>query len=499
MRAKLLLGNQSNNRLIINQLPQGITLLKENKLDDDNVIYYFGKKIDVTDYRVHMSDSGSEIKKRRYRFRQNLKLWKLLFSCDDELTYTNHGITIKTSFLPHIDTFSNLLNQDEIYFPVAFLNQERPTGGAYIYLWTCNKDTHKNYLPEADNYLPVAVFHTGACMFGSTLYGIDEKNQKYSLTDPKVTIPETCMIEHIQIDHELHPDELLSRQSFINLIPWIKTLSKTIKPIIKHQIPLPNYIIYGIAQYLKGTLSKQALKVYVRAIKSRAKKHEFELTQIANQYDIDIQFISTLQCLNLDQFHEDTLVEDLLKLVNVDFNTNHKESLSDAIPLLFNGITNYLSSQPNHIGELWRIVKKSHQNYSLINKTDLLQLNYIDYSATLALCKKIANGNNVCSIMPSHEKHIALGYKNIFSEKLAGILCASYLPAFHISIAKYNHAVFYLTNHIDEICSLLQTDLIKLSSLQTAATALNSIELSEHTLVSLISLLSNGDKTTMRI
>ena len=115
--------------------------------------------------------------------------------------------------MPYINTFSNLLNRDEIYFPIAFLNQDGPIGGAYIYLWTCNKDTHKNYLTESDDSLPVAVFHTGACMFGSMLYGIDDKNQKHSLTDPKVVIPETCMIEHIQNDHELHPDELLSKQS----------------------------------------------------------------------------------------------------------------------------------------------------------------------------------------------------------------------------------------------------------------------------------------------
>lgn len=464
-----------NNNTTLQQkwISHGFLLLKESDASHppsfNSFIYYHQKRIALSNPFLTQIISFKSSSYRKL-WRQKIRFWQSIFSVNKNiLSYANHGFSIHTNLTENISTFANSLSKSETYFPVALSKNNQITGGLYIDLWKTTKNNVSSNLAQ----LPISVFHTGACMFGATLYGIDQFNEKHPLTEPNYRIPNNHIIEKIECNHAMHPDEKLWRSMFEISISFIKALSKSEIPTIKYHLPLSNYIWYGIIRFLNSSMTSSALTDYIKLVKHRAQEHKNYLINIAKLHSLNIETYSTLDALELDLLNENNITEALLQ--KIDYPTSIEVKLDN----IFLHMIKFLSKQTNYVGKIWEIIQNKIYNEfesCKIDLNNLFHLNYIDYGATVALSVTSAHGGNVCAFFPSHEKSILLTYKNFFADKLGEILCANYLPSVHICTEKYYNSIFFLKEHIEIVNELLNTDITNLLALQTAAIAMDSQE-----------------------
>ena len=316
------ISEKRNKRLAIKQFAEGFTAFLEKAPHDtdseygDAWMHNSGKSLGVSNAiyeRPELEELSPENSShRRNRMRRTQKVWADLFQHDDDLAYSSERYSLVSRLSHDVSVISTLEARDEIYFPVAFLKDQKAVGGAYLYLWQAATPEQAKTQRASISDQPIKEFYTGGCLFGSTLYGIDQYGERHPLTNPHHTIPEGRRVESIYSPFESHPDELLTRQSLINKVPMMKALSHENEVSLRYHLPLANYIIYGLNWFFKGQLSYSSLLEYIDLVKARANEHRAFLVGFEHQYGIKVITRTTIDKQGLVETAKEELVHALL-------------------------------------------------------------------------------------------------------------------------------------------------------------------------------------------
>ncbi|GAA3926747.1 hypothetical protein [Litoribacillus peritrichatus] len=486
-------SEKRNKRLSIKQFPEGFTAFSEKSPDDTNTdfgdawMYNSGKSLGVCN-EIYAHPELEELSlehssHRRNRLRRTQKLWADLFQHDEDLMYSSDQYSLVSRLSHNVSVISTLEARDEIYFPMAFLKGNRALGGAYTYLWQAAtpEQSKVQRAPIADK--PIKEFHTGGCLFGSTLYGVDQQGERHPLTNPHHQIPEGRIVESIYCPYDSHPDELLTRQSLINLVPMMKALSHEQAIKLRYHLPLANYIIYGLNWYFKGQLTYESLLQYIDLVKERAGDHLTFLAGFEREHGITVLTSNTIESLALVETPTHQLLTSLLNKIGVeqrDCQTLSQEEITAYRAKVSEAMWTFLANQPVAESDLWYEVRtKVNEGQLKIDLGDLLSINYMDYSANLAMSVVQHGDREVMSLLPTHESPVMHWYKRALAEEYGAALCMQWLVPIKVHMSDFRDRLFFTEDYLSQIEDVMSNNLVAKNFLQTASIALDSPELAD--------------------
>lgn len=474
------LAKTLNNQFVLKQFPEGFSALREVP----NIDNYVDSDERRDSGRTLTIDMEVTTRLRRRYKKRTLQLWNALFDTGVDLHISHKDIQVVSYLSKNVSTITPVEFREEYYIPMAYLKDDIPTGGNYLHLWEAGTAEAKKITRKSLKEQPAKEFFTGGCMFGYPLYGIDQSGNKHSLTNPHSEIPSHAKIHFIDSKYESHPDEIQNRESIENIIPLIKVFSNGLAKI-RYHLPTPNYILYGVNWYLKGKMSSSALKSYIKIVKDRATYHKNFICMLSKEHKIEMMTSSTLDCLQLDRISEDDFINTLFRNLDIDCPVTDESSdleLTNARRRLFDAIFSRIASQPGNLGKVWKHLEKLKNEGDISNSANpnLLQINFLDYSANLAEAVDMHEDREVFSIWPSQESPITHWYKKLFAEEFGTAMCLHWLSPLQVHIEKYRDRIFYIEDCIDDINLILSKGLLKYNFLQVAAVALDSLELAEY-------------------
>jgi len=493
--------------LTVKQYPEGFTAFEEQSIETPNNEYgsfwmkYAGRDISVYNpLPVHeVPEIYSASKSRGRTTRRNIEAWQELLGSSGEISFSCNGYSVESALSKDISILSTKASRYEQYIPLAFKKDGKVTGGSYIYLAqtgvTEETKVPRNHISESR----IGEFLIGSCMFGATLYGKDQYGNKHPLTNQLYQMPENCIIQSVDDNTTLHPDEQLTHKAFLNHIPLIKALSHDC-PSINYHIPLSNYIIYGLNNYINGTITKNALTDYVALVKERALQHRSFLQDTCAEHAIALRITCTLDPLGLADSNNDEVFEQLLGKLQLTDSIKEKYTDDERVDLcnkIVSASINYLAEVEGEVGNVWKVAQHKLQTESFkLNKSEfdiLHQLNYIDYSANLAVSVDRYDNREVCTLLPSMETPVQILYKKMFSEEFGPAMTMNWLPPVLIQMEQYRNRIFNLEDYLGHISALLDAGIIENSFLQMASVALDSPELAGKAAIGINSILSSHE------
>ncbi len=392
---------------------------------------------DSTDRVLYMSSSS-----RRKYFKRSLNLMESLMGSRDQFSLSNGEYRI----LGKGDSGTDILSSDQIkgeyYFPFAFYEHNELKGGAYLNFKTIGDSGKSKHLSAQG----ITEFHTGGCFFGSTMLGVDQKGKQHSLTNPHYEIPDDVQIVSIVAQPELHPDEVLTRESLKNFGVLMKCLASNTQSVLNYHLPEDNYLLYGLNWFVQGALTESAFHEYVAHVRQRSADMRLFLTELAETQGIRVVYRSSFESLNFRSYETQRFLTDLLS----DYGFQQTSDIQCSHRLLEVFKHRLISTGGHDARQLWKeALGPEHQ--SIQHLDSLLGLNYIDYSASLALSVLSSKNARVCSLLPLQEAPVVHFYKKLFSRMLAEkeLLYIQWLPPFLVHIEDFKERAFYISDYLD--------------------------------------------------
>ena len=481
-------GEFSKKKLTVKQYPEGFSAfeIKDDLQFGDYWMLDSGRSLSVANpepvrpvpEQFEVSRSGA---RRRFK-KRTLNLWNSLFSGaeDIELSSGDYKLVSRLSHDPSAICVERY--REEYYLPIAYMYKNIPVGGNYLHIWESGTVPQLKVPRLSIQQQPVKEFFTGGCMFGSTLYGIDQFGNQHPLTNPYHKMNEESIVQSIVCPYSLHPDEIVTRESLRNSVTLMKVLGQGDSAVLRYHLPVVNYLIYGINWFLQGKLSRAALVEYVDQVKKRSVVQRQMVQKIACESNIEINIFSTLDVLGLAESRSEEILENLFSVIGLPIRSFDQLSAEDLLALRIEVIDKMIAylCLDDFVGEVWsHIQNKVIEGSVSFEPGDLLSVNYMDYSANLALAAKSHGDREVVSLLPSHESPVSYWYKKTFAEKFGAVLCFHWLSPVQVHIAEYRNRIFYIEDNIEELNALLESGIITKSFLQTAATALDSAVFAE--------------------
>jgi hypothetical protein len=456
-----------NKRLSLKAFPQGFLSLFEQSSQDMNRsfgsywMYCAGHSLSLCNRSVGeetdcllLSNSSSG----RKHMRRALTSYEHLFGGRDvNLGFESLGL--RSDMSKDLDVLSSFQIKGEYYFPFAFTQDQQVISGAYLNIRQYGIEYSK--APRADiQSSPIKEFYTGGCFFGSTLYGVDQIGVHHSLTSPHNVMPEGTFIERLVVNPDLHPDEVLTRESLKNFIPLMKVMSQSDKPTLHYHLPVDNYIFYGLHWYFEGFLSEQALEEYIRVVRQRSDDQWRFLNSLADQYGVKIIRRNSLSDLNIDLIDSERFLSKFLSSLSLDKEVL-KADLRTAKALTIKSLWQTLKHEESDNSIFWQIAYDKQDDPAIGTQPDcLLMFNYIDYSASLAASVAKHGDRQVAALLPIQESPVVHFYKKLFSEKIGALLSIQWLPPFLIHIPDFHDRAFYLSDYLDDVNELKLEDIV---------------------------------------
>lgn len=349
---------------------------------------------------------------------------------------------------------------DEVYLPWCFVKENEVVGGAYIYAWECGgKGKEPKQFPSKNN--PIQAFATGMCLFGDDLIGIDQFKQLHPLTNSKNNL-EGKTICAIQESKEKHPYTNLTQGMLQNLLPLIKACAAKDSKIYFH-LPVPEYIVYGIKMRVYGQMSKDIFYEYLKLVIAHGKEVKNAIKQIADAFNIYIEFTSPLDILNLDHTSK---IEELFSELPTVSKISEQNKLAEQ--KLVQTMIKILCASTHVCGHIWKIYAKQ------TNELHLLDLNYASYAVHVAMTASMHKSENICLLDMASEVLIGKAYSKYFAALFGSILCLHWLPPIFLHDNKYNE-IYLCGDYKGAVNSVLEHTMKK-CPLQTGKYVYNALK-----------------------
>lgn len=457
-----------NKRLAIKTFHQGFISLYEQAPDDMDRsfgsywMYCAGHSISLCNRSISEETDSLLIENsssRRKYMRRAMNLIKQLFG-DMEIDLKFNSLGVKLDLSQNVDVLSSLQIKGEYYFPYAFTQNSQVKSGAYLNIRQCGEKAVLKTPRDLLKVSPIKEFYTGGCFFGATLYGVDQEGKHHSLTSPYYEIPQGTYIDRLLVNPDLHPDELVTRESLKNLISLMKVLSQSETPVLHYHLPVDNYIIYGLNWYFEGVLTGSTLLDYIREVRKRSDDQWKFLNSLSDQYGVGIVRRNSLDPLDFQSIETESFLFDFMDSLSIDI-SDSKKDLYETKNLVIESIWEKLKKDKSSSSRFWNIAYEKMEHTLLDSSQDsLLTFNYVDYSASLAASVDLYGDRQVAALLPIQESPVVHFYKKLFSEEIGALLSIQWLPPILVHIPDFLDRIFYLSDYLEGITDLNIEDVI---------------------------------------
>ncbi len=379
---------------------------------------------------------------------------------------------------------------------VVFLPISTSASPLYIHPWVSTSD------PVSGPFPKIKEFVMTNCLFGGSILGIDEQENRYPLIDHKLHVSD--MITRIVVDESIHPYEAMSFAALEGLFPLMAQSGCDF--IIRYHLPVIDYMLYGIHLYISGKIAFDALEEFVEQVKIRGQKHRTTIQALAEKSGIVIKVESPFDNLFAEatEISANSLLSQLSlsvaqvermksehpvlaeKLRRAARRGGHKVADFKSVIDIFNAwdeVSSGISPEVVATVTTEQIVQKTprelFEELCIENILDHLTENtqFPEYKqiwqeivaggevtrfSPLQQLFKVANvafiarsclGREpfeVCSLLPIDEKPIAQSYKEFLAEKFGHILCLSWFPPL-LSYINYENSSSQRANYLNNL------------------------------------------------
>ena len=454
--------------------PKGFSVLSHDEITEAShhiipeVVLFHGNEFSLTEPK----------KKHQAEYKNNLRLSKAIF---------------KKIGLPVSEAGEQPLRR---HSDVVFLPISTSASPLYIHPWVSTSDPVSGSFPKTKEFVMTN------CLFGGSILGIDEQENRYSLIDHNLHVSD--MITRIVVDESIHPYEAMSFAALESLFPLMAQSGSDF--IIRYHLPVIDYMLYGIHLYISGKIAFDALEEFVEQVKIRGQKHRTTIQALAEKSDIVIKIESPFDNLFAEgtEISANSLLSQLSlsvaqvermksehaalaeKLRRAARRGGHKVADFKSVIDIFNAwdeVSSGISPEVVATTSTEQIVQKTprelFEELCIENILDHLTKNtqFPEYKqiwqeivaggevtrfSPLQQLFKVANvafiarsciGRKpfeVCSLLPIDEKPIAQSYKEFLAEKFGHILCLSWFPPL-LSYINYESSSSQRANHINNL------------------------------------------------
>jgi hypothetical protein len=454
--------------------PKGFSFLSHNETAEasqhiaSEVVLFHGNEFSLTEPK----------KKHQAEYKKNLHLSKAIFQAI--------GLPISEAGEKPLRRHS-----DVVFLPIS-----ASASPLYIHPWVSTSD------PVSGPFPKIKEFVMTNCLFGGSILGIDEQENRYPLIDHKLHVSD--MITRIVVDESIHPYEAMSFAALEGLFPVMAQSGRDF--IIRYHLPVIDYMLYGIHLYISGKIAFGALEDFVEQVKIRGQKHRTIVQALAEKSGIVIKIESPFDNLFAEgaEISANSLLSQLSlsvaqvermksehpvlaeKLRRAARRGGHKVADFKSVIDIFNAwdeVSSSISPVMVDTASKEQTVQKTprelFEELCIENILDHLTKNtqFLEYSqvwqeivaggevtrfSPLQQLFKVANvafiarscigraSFEVCSLLPIDEKPIAQSYKEFLAEKFGHILCLSWFPPL-LSYINYEGSSAQRANHLNNL------------------------------------------------
>lgn len=325
---------------------------------------------------------------------------------------------------------------DEMFFPFNFTDMLKSTQtGLYVYPWPSLASAGVQVKEEfVSQFTGFTDFFTGSCLLGSTLQGIDQYQNSFSLikADPHLYPGQVIVKIHHETALQLHGmTQLHELEKQISLASQMAKEEKSNNIRFHYHLPGYDYLLIGAELYLKGQMTLPAFEsfcyvvlkhqaIYASFIEKISVKYSFPIT-IVNPYQLIFDQLPVIDFLANHQKEEakkalGAAVLQILKISAPEENTSSARSDKVIEPRTcdeINVIRNFLS-----------LIKKKYEldptNTLAIVWNDFIEcagpidsLKDLGHIGNTVMIGAIAHNkapHSVCAFHPVSEKYIFIQY-----------------------------------------------------------------------------------------
>ncbi len=454
--------------------PKGFSVLSHDERIEDShhitpeVVLFHGNEFSLTEPK----------KKHQTEYKNNLRLSKSIFQ--------KIGLPVSEAGEQPLRRHS-----DVVFLPIS-----TSASPLYIHPWVSMPDLASGPFPKVKEFVMTN------CLFGGSILGIDEQENRYPLIDHNLHVSD--MITRIVVDESIHPYEAMSFAALEGLFPLMAQSGRDF--IIRYHLPVIDYMLYGIHLYISGKIAFDALEEFVEQVKIRGQKHRTTIQALAEKSGIVIKIESPFDNLFAEgtEISANSLLGQLSlsaaqvermksehaalaeKLRRAARRGGHKVADFKSVIDIFNAwdeVSSSISPEVVAATSTEQIVQKTprelFEELCIENILDHLTKNtqFPEYKqiwqeivaggevtrfSPLQQLFKVANvafiarsciGRKpfeVCSLLPIDEKPIAQSYKEFLAEKFGHILCLSWFPPL-LSYINYESSSSQRANHLNNL------------------------------------------------
>lgn len=179
----------------------------------------------------------------------------------------------------------NPKRKTEVFLPLSIVNGFDGTHGVYVNVWP-STNAGRNQI----DFHGFSQYVTAGCLFGASLFGINNNEAKHSLIKHDLKFFEGEKIIAIQyLPNKLHPYETMAFFQLKIIASSINSLAAPgIRPRVFYHLPYYDYMLFGMELYIRQRITFEALSDLFDAIIQRADTHRIKIQKISKKYDIDI-------------------------------------------------------------------------------------------------------------------------------------------------------------------------------------------------------------------
>lgn len=196
----------------------------------------------------------------------------------------------------------------EVFLPLSITHGSEGPHGIYANIWP-STNAGRNHI----DFHGFTQFVTAGCLFGASLFGIDNKGYKQALIKHDLEFhSESQQFVAIQyLPNKLHPYEAMTffqlkiMASSINSLATVGT-----RPRVFYHLPYYDYMLFGMELFIRKRITFEALSDLFDAILQRANIHSIKIQKISKKYDVDILIESPFKNIfgNLSAYDEENIL-----------------------------------------------------------------------------------------------------------------------------------------------------------------------------------------------
>lgn len=328
------------------------------------------------------------------------------------------------------------------------------------------------------------VYHTAGCMGGTQIHAAMKNNFKGSLIKHHLDISEPIVRVFLDQPRIANQYEALQFEEIrIAAAIMAKNARPGVKAKVFHHLPWIDYILFGVSLFTQGRMTFKALDQLCKIMLEKKDFHVAKLSEIYETFGLKPLFVSPFDNLfEVDKVGSDTSLVDLV-LRALSISKDDRTFLQDGTKEKIFCDQGFAQSclavlSTNNFSQNQRVIwERARAELSNEKSDDCLRTveDLFDVANAMVIACAAAEGVNVASILPVHEKQIQIEYGRRYRKLNSNpVICLTHVPLVCANSLSTCGLTFYFefSRFSDDIASLVEKGLLQIANKNLLATAL---------------------------